>query len=89
MLFHAYGLGGGITFPIWAGATSILLPERPTPAGIVKVIERYRPSLLFLVPALYNAILNDPGSACANSEFTEALRLGCGAARAGDLAAVA
>jgi len=66
VLFHAYGLGGGITFPIWAGATSILFPEKPTPAGIVKVIERYRPSLLFLVPALYNAILNDPGSACAN-----------------------
>ena len=66
VLFHAYGLGGGLTFPIWAGATSILFPERPTPAGIITVIERFRPSLLFLVPALYNAILNEPTSACGD-----------------------
>src|SRR5262249_53143952 len=62
-LFHGYGLGGGITFPMWAGATSVLYPDRPTPTGLLKVIERYRPSLFFSVPTLYNAILNDPDSA--------------------------
>ena len=66
VLFHAYGLGGGVTFPIWAGATSILYPDRPTPAGLLGVIERHRPSLLFLVPTLYNAIVRDPASASAN-----------------------
>ena len=66
VLFHAYGLGGGVTFPIWAGASSVLYPDRPTPAGLLKAIERHRPSLLFLVPTLYHLILRDPASASAN-----------------------
>ena len=32
-LFHAYGLGAGVTFPCWAGATTVLRPGRPTPAS--------------------------------------------------------
>ncbi len=66
VLFHAYGLGGGVTFPAWAGATTILHPHRPTPANLVEVIERERPSLLFLVPTLYTAILDDPASSAAD-----------------------
>src|SRR3954463_9566573 len=30
-LFHAYGLGNGLTFPFWVGATAVLSPDRPTP----------------------------------------------------------
>ncbi len=59
-LFHAYGLGPGVTFPCWAGATAVLRPGRPTPPGIMETLERERPSVVFLVPTLYNAILNDP-----------------------------
>lgn len=66
VLFHAYGLGGGLTFPFWFGATSILYPDRPTPARLLEVIDTHNPTLLFLVPTLYNAILNDPASAAAN-----------------------
>jgi benzoate-CoA ligase family protein len=66
VLFHAYGLGGGLTFPFWFGATSILYPDRPTPARLLEVIHTHSPTLLFLVPTLYNAILNDPASAEAN-----------------------
>jgi benzoate-CoA ligase family protein len=65
-LFHAYGLGGGLTFPIWAGATSILDPRRATPAGLLETINHHRPSLLFLVPALYKAILDDAAAASAD-----------------------
>jgi benzoate-CoA ligase family protein len=65
-LFHAYGLGGGLTFPLWVGATSILYPDRPTPAGLLEIIRQHRPSLLFLVPTLYNAIVNDPASASSD-----------------------
>jgi benzoate-CoA ligase family protein len=72
VLFHAYGLGGGVTFPIWAGATSILCPDRPTPAGLIKVIEAHRPSLLFMVPTLYNAILHDP--ACESADLSSLRR---------------
>jgi benzoate-CoA ligase family protein len=58
-LFHAYGLGAGITFPCWAGATAVLRPGRPTPQSILELIGRERPTLVFLVPTLYNAIVHD------------------------------
>jgi benzoate-CoA ligase len=59
-LFHAYGLGAGVTFPCWAGATAIVQPGRPTPQSILALIERERPSLVFLVPTIYNAIVHAP-----------------------------
>src|SRR5262249_12119611 len=33
-LFHAYGLGNGMSFPLSVGATTVLLPDRPTPPAI-------------------------------------------------------
>ncbi len=56
-LFFAYGLGNAGYFPLYCGATSILSPDRPTPAGIYADIERYRPTLLFSVPSNYAALL--------------------------------
>jgi benzoate-CoA ligase family protein len=61
--YHAYGLGNCLTFPFSAGATTILSPDRPTPRGLLETAQRLRPTLLALVPTLYNAILNDPASA--------------------------
>jgi benzoate-CoA ligase family protein len=63
VLFHAYGLGAALTFPFSHGASTVLAAGRPTPRGILDVVERYRPTALFLVPTLYNAILNDEGAA--------------------------
>jgi benzoate-CoA ligase family protein len=54
-LFFAYGLGNGMTFPLWAGATAVLMPERPTPQSTFATIERFRPTLYFGVPTLYAA----------------------------------
>jgi benzoate-CoA ligase len=56
-LFHAYGLGNGLSFPYWAGATSVLLAGRPTPDAIFDTVETHRPSLFFSVPALYAAMI--------------------------------
>jgi benzoate-CoA ligase family protein len=56
-LFFAYGLGNGMTFPLWAGATSVLLETRPTPQSTFETIERFRPTLYFGVPTLYAAQL--------------------------------
>jgi benzoate-CoA ligase family protein len=61
-LFHAYGLGNALSFPFSAGAASVLLPGRVTPRGILDAIERYRPTVLCLVPTLYGAILNEESS---------------------------
>jgi benzoate-CoA ligase len=57
-LFHAYGLGNNLTFPLWAGATSILLGGRPTPPIVLSTIAEHRPTLFFSAPTLYNAMLN-------------------------------
>src|SRR5574341_2319688 len=56
-LFFAYGLGNAMTFPLWAGATSVLLEARPTPQSTFETIERFRPTLFFGVPTLYAAQL--------------------------------
>jgi benzoate-CoA ligase family protein len=56
-LFFAYGLGNGMTFPLWVGATSVLMGERPTPRSTFAAIERFRPTLYFGVPTLYAAQL--------------------------------
>jgi benzoate-CoA ligase family protein len=59
-LFHAYGFGNGISFPYWAGASSVLLSGKPTPESVLETIKRFEPTLFFSAPTLYNAILNYP-----------------------------
>ncbi len=61
-LFHAYGLGNALTFPLSAGATSVLVPSRSTPPGALANVERFRPTLFFSVPALYRAMLAEPAA---------------------------
>ncbi|WP_047865308.1 benzoate-CoA ligase family protein [Rubrobacter aplysinae] len=61
-LFHAYGLGNGISFPYWAGASTVLYPGKPTPEAILETAQANRPTLFFSVPTLYNAMLNHPGA---------------------------
>jgi len=56
-LFFAYGLGNAGYYPLYCGATTILSPARPTPAGIFADVERYRPTLFFSVPTNYAALL--------------------------------
>ena len=56
-LFFAYGLGNGMTFPLWAGATAVLLDARPTPQSTFETIERFRPTIFYGVPTLYAAQL--------------------------------
>jgi benzoate-CoA ligase family protein len=61
-LFHAYGLGNGLTFPLSAGATSVLMSGRGDPARTLEFAERFRPTLFFSVPALYRAMLAQPAA---------------------------
>jgi benzoate-CoA ligase len=43
-LFHAYGLGNGLSFPLWFGATSVIMrgPTRPEP--ILATLREHRPT---------------------------------------------
>lgn len=72
VLFHAYGLGNSLSFPFHAGAATVLAPGRPTPQGIFDAVARYRPTVLCLVPTLYNALLNDPD--CATADLSSVRR---------------
>ncbi len=53
-MFHAYGLGNSLVFPLAAGATAILEPSRPpTPALVAKVLRGHQPTIFFSVPTNY------------------------------------
>ena len=78
-LFHAYGLGNGLTFPLWTGATAIQLAGRPTPEAALDRIVDHRPTVLFSVPALYNAMLASPR---IDEVDLSSIRIGASAAEA-------
>jgi len=52
-LFHSYGFGNAMTFPLWVGATIVLSDRRVSPDMTFETIERFRPSVFFGVPTLY------------------------------------
>jgi benzoate-CoA ligase len=56
-LFFAYGLGNALSFTLAAGATSVLMAERPTPGAVFKRLREEKPTLFFGVPTLYAAML--------------------------------
>ncbi|GAB2576503.1 benzoate-CoA ligase family protein [Ramlibacter solisilvae] len=60
-LFFAYGLGNALTFPMSVGATTVLLPSRPTPADVFGVLRKFQPTIFYGVPTLYAALLADAG----------------------------
>jgi len=59
-LFFAYGLGNAMSFPLYVGATTLLMAERPTPASVFKRLTDRKPTLFFGVPTLYAAMLAAP-----------------------------
>jgi benzoate-CoA ligase family protein len=59
-LFHAYGLGNALFFPLWTGATTILNESRSTPDAVYSVITRTRPTIFFGVPTLFALLLRVP-----------------------------
>jgi len=54
-LFFAYGLGNAMSFPLWVGATTVLLADRPSVQSSLAMIERFRPTLYFALPTQYAA----------------------------------
>ena len=58
-LFFAYGLGNALTFPMSVGASTVLNSERPTPATMFALMNKYNPSIFFGVPTLFSSMLHD------------------------------
>ena len=65
-IFFAYGFGNSITFPFSVGASTVLNTGRPEPGRVYAAIEKYKPTILFGLPTLYNALLNDEHNAKAD-----------------------
>jgi benzoate-CoA ligase len=61
-LFFAYGLGNALTFPLFVGATTILMAERPTPDAVFKRWIERRPTVFFGAPTGYAGMLAAPNA---------------------------
>lgn len=57
-LFFAFGLGNSLTFPLSVGATAVLCPQRPTPAGVAELVRAEQPTLFFASPGFLAALLD-------------------------------
>jgi 4-hydroxybenzoate-CoA ligase len=58
-LFFAYGLGNALTFPMSVGASTVLNADRPTPALMFSLLNKYNPTIFYGAPTLFAAMLND------------------------------
>ena len=66
-LFFAYGLGNALTFPMSAGAATVLLPDRPTPDGVAALLRKHPVTVFYAVPTFYAAFLASPDAPRAPS----------------------
>ena len=69
--FFAYGLGNALSFPMYVGATTVLLSGRPTPDTVMGLLKTHQPTIFYGVPTLYGAILSD----ASNKRSTGSSRL--------------
>lgn len=76
-MFHAYGLGNNLSFPLSVGATSVYNAGPPTPDKLLERVNTHSPTIYFSVPALYAAILAYEGF--DNTDWSS-VRLGVSAA---------
>lgn len=59
-LFFAYGLGNALTFALGAGATTVLMAERPTPTAVFKRWKERGVTVFFGAPTGYAGMLAAP-----------------------------
>ena len=78
--FFAYGLGNSLTFPMSVGATAVLNPDRPTPAAVFAMLDKYQPTIFCGVPTLFGAMLH--GADHATHAGSSRLRLSTSAGEA-------
>ncbi len=60
-LYFAYGLGNSLHCPMWSGGSTVLVPEKPTPALMLDAIAARRVTHFYAVPSFYNAMMAEDG----------------------------
>jgi long-chain acyl-CoA synthetase len=58
--FHIFGMTVAMNSPIYTKSTMILLPDPRDISGVIKAIEKYRPTIFCGVPTMYIALINQP-----------------------------
>jgi benzoate-CoA ligase family protein len=58
-LYHSYGLGNSLSYPLHFGATAILLDGAPTTERLLDTLRELRPTVYCSVPALYRQLVAD------------------------------
>jgi benzoate-CoA ligase family protein len=58
-LFFSFGFGGGMTFPLWRGASIVVQPERTTATLALDYIENSGATVFFGVPTLYGQMVQE------------------------------
>jgi acyl-coenzyme A synthetase/AMP-(fatty) acid ligase len=56
-MFHAYGLGNSVFFPLFVGGSCVFISERPTPKAALAWANNFNVTLLFSVPTLFSLML--------------------------------
>ncbi|PTX01606.1 benzoate-CoA ligase family protein [Pararhodobacter aggregans] len=56
-MFFAYGLGNAMSFPMSAGATTVIFAGRPTPDAVFEILAQEKPTIFCGVPTLYAALV--------------------------------
>jgi benzoate-CoA ligase family protein len=69
-LYFAYGLGNGLYFPLATGATTVLLPDPPTPRVVLDITARFHPTIYFAVPTSYANTLAAAESTWQSADFS-------------------
>ena len=86
-LFFAYGLGNGMTFPFYVGATTVVLAGRPTPDAVMAILHEHQPTIFYGVPTLYGAMLALPSSDAADGSSRLRLAVSAGEALPAEIGA--
>ncbi|GAA5231574.1 benzoate-CoA ligase family protein [Verticiella sediminum] len=60
-LFFAYGMGNALLFPLAAGASVVLMAERPTPEACFRRLTEQQPTIFCGAPTGYAGLLASPG----------------------------
>ena len=84
-LFFSYGMGNAMAFPLSVGATTVLLPQRPTPDAVFDIMRAHRPTIIYGVPTLYASLLAHKDMARGAGSDRLRLCISAGEALPGDL----
>ena len=65
-LYFGYATGSNLFFPLAAGGSAVLFPERCTADELFAQIERHRPTILINVPTMVNHMVSHPKAPARN-----------------------